>query len=118
MIQRSVILVLVALLAGTSDASVWDRALTSPEDEAARDLYDAKMLEGDTATLTATIQSTSIASNLDSIRRAELAYRTAAARPSRTSGLAICFIRCITIAIPGSTSSRSAIRTTWRTPSA
>src|SRR5262249_39562774 len=50
----------------------------SPEDEVARDLYDAKMLEGDTATLTATIQSASIASNLESIRRAEAAYRRAA----------------------------------------
>ena len=77
MIKRC--LLLVVLLAGTSDASVWDRALTSPEDEAARDLYDAKMLEGDTATLTATIQSASIASNLESIRRAEAAYRAAAA---------------------------------------
>ena len=77
MMKRS--LLIIALLAGVSDASVWDRALTSPEDEATRDLYDAKMLEGDTATLTATIQSTSIANNLESIRRAELAYRAASA---------------------------------------
>jgi tetratricopeptide (TPR) repeat protein len=77
MIKRS--LLLVVLLARTSDANVWDRALTTPEDETARDLYDAKMLEGDTATLTATIQSASIASNIESIRRAETAYRAAAA---------------------------------------
>lgn len=79
MIKRSSSLLLLVVLAGTSDAGVWDRALTSPEDDAARELYDAKMLEGDTATLTATIQSTSIASNLESIRRAEAAYRAAAA---------------------------------------
>ena len=75
-------LVLAAVLAATlhpgASASVWDRALTSPEDEAARDLYDAKMLEGDTATLTATIQSTSLSNNVASIQRAEAAYRAAA----------------------------------------
>ena len=72
-------LLIVVLAGATANASVWDRALTSPADEAKRDLYDARMLEGDTATLTSTIQSTSIASNLDSIRRAEAAYRAAAA---------------------------------------
>lgn len=72
------LLLLIPILAATADASVWDRALTSPDDEAARELYDAKMLEGDTATLTATIQSASIANNLESIRRAEAAYRAAA----------------------------------------
>jgi tetratricopeptide (TPR) repeat protein len=72
-------LVLGLVLGATADASVWDRALQSPEDEAAKDLYDAKLLEGDTATLTATIQSSSIASNFESIRRAEAAYRAAAA---------------------------------------
>jgi hypothetical protein len=71
-------LLIIAALAATANASVWDRALTSPEDDAARDLYDAKMLEGDTATLTATIQSTSLSNNLESIRRAEAAYRAAA----------------------------------------
>ncbi|TMQ10084.1 MAG: hypothetical protein E6J91_28025 [Deltaproteobacteria bacterium] len=71
-------LLIVAAFAATADASVWDRALTSPEDEAARDLYEAKMLEGDTATLTATIQSSSLSNNLESIRRAEAAYRAAA----------------------------------------
>jgi tetratricopeptide (TPR) repeat protein len=80
MIQRS-LLVLVTL-AATASASVWDRALTRPEDQLAREVYDAKMLEGDTATLTATIQSTSIINNLQSIQRAEDAYRAAAkARP-------------------------------------
>ncbi|HEX2685606.1 MAG TPA: hypothetical protein VHN14_03270 [Kofleriaceae bacterium] len=69
----------VALGAAIAHASVWDRALTSPEDEAAKDLYDAKMLEGDTATLTATIQSASIANTQESIKRAEAAYRAAAA---------------------------------------
>jgi tetratricopeptide (TPR) repeat protein len=81
MTKRS--LLLLVLLAAPADASVWDRALQSPEDEASRDLYDAKMLEGDTATLTATIQSSSIANNLESIRRAEAAYRAAAAARPR-----------------------------------
>lgn len=76
MMKRSLLIVLA--LAASASASVWDRALTSPEDEAARELYDAKMLEGDTATLSATIQSTNVASNLESIRRAEAAYRAAA----------------------------------------
>jgi hypothetical protein len=76
MIKRS--LLIVVLAGATADASVWDRALTSPEDEAARDLYDAKMVEGDTATLTSTIHSASIKNGLESIKRAELAYRAAA----------------------------------------
>jgi tetratricopeptide (TPR) repeat protein len=77
MMMRS--LLVLAILAAPAGASVWDRALTSAEDEAARDLYDAKMLEGDTATLTATIQSSNVANNVESIRRAEAAYRAAAA---------------------------------------
>ena len=77
MMKRSLLIVVMA--GATADASVWDRALTSPEDEAARDLYDAKMLEGDTATLTSTIQSASIRNGLESIKRAEAAYRAAAA---------------------------------------
>ncbi|HEX3475197.1 MAG TPA: hypothetical protein VHT91_09175 [Kofleriaceae bacterium] len=77
MTKRS--LLLLVLLAAPADASVWDRALQSPEEETSRDLYDAKMLEGDTATLTATIQSSSIANNVESIHRAEKAYRAAAA---------------------------------------
>jgi tetratricopeptide (TPR) repeat protein len=81
MTKRSLLLLVV--LAAPADASVWDRALQSPEDEVAKDLYDAKMLEGDTATLTATIQSSSIANNLESIRRAEAAYRAAAAARPR-----------------------------------
>lgn len=76
-------LLVIAALTATADASVWDRALTSPEDEAAQDLYDAKMLEGDTATLTTTIQSTSIVNTSESIRRAEAAYRAAAAARPR-----------------------------------
>jgi tetratricopeptide (TPR) repeat protein len=81
MTKRS--LLLLVFLAAPADASVWDRALQSPEDEAAKDLYDIKMQEGDTATLTATIQSTNIATNLESIRRAEAAYRAAAAARPR-----------------------------------
>jgi tetratricopeptide (TPR) repeat protein len=81
MMKRS--LLLLVLLAAPAGASVWDRALQSPDDEASKDLYDAKMLEGDTATLTATIQSSSIANNLESIRRAEAAYRAAAAARPR-----------------------------------
>jgi tetratricopeptide (TPR) repeat protein len=76
MMKRS--LLIVVMCSATANAGVWDRALTSPEDEAAKELYDAKMLEGDTATLTATIQSASISNSLESIRRAEAAYRAAA----------------------------------------
>ena len=76
MMKRS--LLLLVTLAATANASVWDRAVTSPADEAARELYDAKMLEGDTATLTSTIQSASIKNSLESIKRAEAAYRAAA----------------------------------------
>jgi tetratricopeptide (TPR) repeat protein len=71
-------LLIIMMLAATADAGIWDRALTSPEDEAAKELYDAKMLEGDTATLTATIQSASVSNAIESIRRAEAAYRAAA----------------------------------------
>jgi tetratricopeptide (TPR) repeat protein len=70
---------IVALCAATAHASVWDRALTSPEDEAAQDLYDAKMLDGDRAAMTATVQSASIKNTLESIKQAEAAYRAAAA---------------------------------------
>jgi tetratricopeptide (TPR) repeat protein len=78
-----VVTVLLAVsVAATATAGVWDRAVQSPEQETANELYDAKMLEGDAATLTATIQSASIRNSLDSIRRAEAAYRAAAvARP-------------------------------------
>jgi len=84
MMKRSLLILqlLLQLLLGiavSADASVWDRALTSPEDDAAKELYDAKMLEGDTATLTSTIQSASIRNGLESIKRAEAAYRAAAA---------------------------------------
>jgi tetratricopeptide (TPR) repeat protein len=82
----------LSLVAGRAEAkppppvpacTVWDHALTSPEDEAAKELYDAKMLEGDTATLTATIQSASVRSTQESIKRAEAAYRAAASlRPA------------------------------------
>jgi len=72
-------LLILGLVSATADASVWDRAVARPEDEAARDLYDAKMLEGDTATLSATIQAASGAHGMESIRRAEAAYRAAAA---------------------------------------
>jgi tetratricopeptide (TPR) repeat protein len=76
MMKRS--LLIVATLAATAHAGVWDRALTSPDDEAKKELYDAKLAEGDTATLTATIQSASVNTSLDSIKRAETAYREAA----------------------------------------
>jgi tetratricopeptide (TPR) repeat protein len=72
-------LLIAILFAATADASVWDHALTSPEDEAAKGRYDAKMLEGDTAALTATIQSASITNTQASIKAAEAAYRAAAA---------------------------------------
>jgi tetratricopeptide (TPR) repeat protein len=72
-------LLLIAVLAATADASVWDRALTSPRDQATRDLYDARMLAGDHATVSATIQASSPDQILLGIRRAEEAYREAAA---------------------------------------
>jgi tetratricopeptide (TPR) repeat protein len=72
-------LLILALITATADAGVWDRALTSPDDETAKELYDAKLLEGDTATLTATVQSASLQNSIDSIRRAEAAYRAASA---------------------------------------
>ena len=77
MMKRSV--VIVVMCCATAQAGVWDRALTNPEDASARELYDAKMVEGDTATLTSTIQSTSPSLVLQSLRRAEQAYRAAAA---------------------------------------
>jgi len=69
----------LVLLSATAHASVWDHALTTPEDEAAKEVYDAKMIEGDTATLMSTVQSSSIKNSLESIKRAEAAYRAAAA---------------------------------------
>jgi tetratricopeptide (TPR) repeat protein len=77
--KRSLLITCVLAVGATANASVWDHALTSPEEEATKDVYDGKMLEGDTATLTSTIESGSIRNRLDSIRRAELAYRAAAA---------------------------------------
>jgi len=76
-------LVIALLCCATAHAGVWDRALTSPEDAAAKELYDAKLVEGDTATLTSTIQSTSPSVVLQSLRRAEQAYRAAAAARPR-----------------------------------
>jgi tetratricopeptide (TPR) repeat protein len=77
MMKRS--LLAIALLAASAHASVWDRAVTGAEDEAARDRYEAKMLEGDTAALTSTLESASRRSRLASIEHAEIAYRAAAA---------------------------------------
>jgi len=74
---------LITLLCASAHASVWDRALNNSADDATRDLYDAKMTEGDGATLLATVESASIKSRVDQIKRAEAAYRAAAAaRPS------------------------------------
>jgi len=70
-------------VAALAHASVWDRAALSPEDENARDLYDARMLEGDTATLSSTIQSANIATTVAAIKRAEAAYRAAAKQRPR-----------------------------------
>jgi len=75
----AVCIAFVSFRAATVHASVWDQALTSPEEAAAKDLYDAKMREGDDATQLATIQGASIKNTLESIRRAEAAYRAAAA---------------------------------------
>jgi tetratricopeptide (TPR) repeat protein len=69
---------LAATATATAHANVWDRALVSPRDEVTKEMYDAKMLEGDTATLTSTIQSASVRNSVDSISRAEAAYREAA----------------------------------------
>jgi len=77
MIRRGVLI--LAMLSATAQASVWDHALTSPEDDAAKELYDAKMIEGDAAALTCTLQGTSVRTILESLKRAEAAYRAAAA---------------------------------------
>jgi tetratricopeptide (TPR) repeat protein len=69
---------LILMLAATAHASVWDRAVTSPADEIAKDRYDAKMMEGDAATLSSTIESASLRTRLTAIKRAEAAYRAAA----------------------------------------
>jgi tetratricopeptide (TPR) repeat protein len=80
-----VLVALAALGAASAHASVWDRALSTPKDEATKDLYDAKMLEGDNLTLAATIQATSIANTVESINRAAAAYREAATlRPNES----------------------------------
>ena len=80
MMKRSMLI--VAMLSQAASAGVWDRALTSPASEAAKQLYDAKMNEGDAAALACTLQSTSVRNVLESLRRAEAAYRAAsAARP-------------------------------------
>jgi tetratricopeptide (TPR) repeat protein len=76
-------LLIILLYAASAHASVWDRALNNSADEATRDLYDAKMSEGDGATLLATVESSSLKSRLEQIKHAEDAYRAAAAaRPS------------------------------------
>ena len=82
MMKRSLLIMMLMSLGPTAHASVWDRAVTTPADETARELYDAKMLEGDTATLTSTVQSASPQARMESVRRAEAAYRAAStARP-------------------------------------
>jgi len=80
---RTPSLLFVVLYAASAHASVWDRALTSPEEEVAQDLYETKMQEGDNATLTATAQSISLKIALEAIKRAEAAYRAAAAARPR-----------------------------------
>jgi tetratricopeptide (TPR) repeat protein len=83
MMKRASLIVVMIAVAATANAGVWDRALATPEEEAHREQYEAKMLEGDTATMTSTIQSASVKNSLDSIQRAEDAYRAAAAlRPA------------------------------------
>ncbi|HET9624692.1 MAG TPA: hypothetical protein VFP84_25165 [Kofleriaceae bacterium] len=80
--MMSIVMFGMGAIGATAHASVWDRALTTPAEENAREIYDAKLLEGDTATLTSTVQSTSPQARMESVRRAEAAYRAAArARP-------------------------------------
>jgi tetratricopeptide (TPR) repeat protein len=69
---------LIVMLAATAHASVWDRAVTSPEDEVAKDLYNTKMTEGDASTLASTIESASLKTRMAAVKRAEAAYRAAA----------------------------------------
>lgn len=77
----------LAVMAAPADASVWDRALTGPEQAAAEDaakaLYNARMAEGDFATAAAAVKGASINIIQESIRRAEAAYRAAAAAQPR-----------------------------------
>lgn len=83
MMRRVPLLAVLLAATATSDASVWDRALATAKEEASGAQYEAKLLEGDTATLTATIQSASVRNSLESIDRAVDAYRAAAGfRPS------------------------------------
>jgi tetratricopeptide (TPR) repeat protein len=70
---------LIILLCASAHASVWDHALNNTADDATRDLYDAKMSEGDGATLLAMVESTSLKSRLELIKHAEAAYQAAAA---------------------------------------
>lgn len=90
MVKRRICLCLaviapLAVVGATARASVWDSALTSPEETTAKELYEAKLLEGDAATLAATLQSASVKPTLDAIKRAETAYRAAAALRPRES---------------------------------
>ncbi|HEX4423239.1 MAG TPA: hypothetical protein VH165_35255 [Kofleriaceae bacterium] len=82
MIRSLLIVMMLAAATDASDASVWDRALASPADEAAKKAYDAALADGDTATMTSTLQSASPQAKIEAVRRAEAAYRAAAeARP-------------------------------------
>jgi len=80
MMKRS--LLIVAMLSQGASASVWDRALTRPSELTAKMLYDQKMKDGDEAAVACTLQSTSVRNIIESLRRAEAAYREASvARP-------------------------------------
>jgi len=87
MTKRSLLIVVMLLQTGQlrqpATAGVWERALTNPTDQASKQLYDAKMKEGDEAAVACTLQSTSVRNLLESLKRAEAAYRAAStARPS------------------------------------
>jgi tetratricopeptide (TPR) repeat protein len=81
MIARGV-LVLV-MLSATAQASIWDHALASREDAVAAKEYDDRMGDGDAAALICTLQSTSVRTTLEALKRAEAAYRAAAAARPR-----------------------------------
>src|SRR6202000_2368748 len=76
------IVMMLAAATDASDAGVWDRALASPADEAARKGHTIARADGATATMTSPLQSASPQAKIEAVRRAEAAYRAAAeARP-------------------------------------
>jgi tetratricopeptide (TPR) repeat protein len=77
-------LVLVALLASTAHANVWDRAIeTDQPNHAAQDKYDSEMRQGDEHAILAGVVNASIAEVKRQLQLSIVSYRAAAqAKPS------------------------------------